>query len=154
MVDGEKSEQGGRRYRVKQSSQPGYAASRAMQPAGHAASRAMQPAGHAASRAMQPAGPCSQPGHAASRPCSQPGHAASRAMQPAGHAASRPCKSCMSKPHHIPAGLMCTLPVLGLIEDGPLQTKTTAKVQTLKEAQPCHKHLFGIYYTHSRSRHE
>ena len=45
MVDGKKSEQGGRRYRVKQSSQPG----------------------HAASRAMQPAGPCSQPGHAASR---------------------------------------------------------------------------------------
>ena len=31
MVDGEKSEQGGRRYRVKQSSQPGHAASRAMQ---------------------------------------------------------------------------------------------------------------------------
>ena len=93
MGDGEKSEQGGRRYRVKQSSQPG-------------------------------------------------------------HAASRPCKSCMPQPHHIPAGLMCTLPVLGLIEDGPLQTKTTAKVQTQKEAQPCHKHLLGIYYTHSRSRHE
>ena len=64
----------------------------------------------------------------------------SEAEQPAG-----PSKSCMPQPHHIPAGLMCTLPVLGFIEDGPLETKTPAKVETPKEAQLCHRHLLGIY---------